>query len=98
MKITLFARRLIESVRGFSRMGAFLEQSRVSSWGLRLLLNPAIERPEKHRRQSNRCRQCQHPAISRLRMVLICSPDLLAHMVPATPDDSTCVVLTGNPR
>ena len=36
-------------------------------------------------------------AISRLRMVDICSPDLLAAMVPATPDDSTWVVDTGNP-
>src|SRR6516164_1820425 len=36
-------------------------------------------------------------AISRLRMVDICRPDLFAHMVPATPDDKTCVVLTGSP-
>ena len=36
-------------------------------------------------------------AISKLRMVDIWSPDLLAHIVPATPDDNTCVVLTGSP-
>ena len=37
-------------------------------------------------------------AASRLRTVFHCRPDLLAHMVPATPDDSTCVVLTGRPN
>ncbi len=36
-------------------------------------------------------------AISKLRIVDICKPDLFAHIVPATPDDSTCVVLTGKP-
>jgi hypothetical protein len=36
-------------------------------------------------------------AISKLRSVAICKPDLFAHMVPATPDDKTWVVLTGNP-
>jgi hypothetical protein len=36
-------------------------------------------------------------AISRLRTVAICSPDLLAAIVPATPEDSTCVVDTGSP-
>ena len=30
-----------------------------------------------------------------LRIVSPWRPDLLAHMVPATPDESTCVVLTG---
>src|SRR5260370_448464 len=37
-------------------------------------------------------------AINRLRTVAHCKPDLFATIVPATPDDSTCVVLTGNPR
>jgi len=36
-------------------------------------------------------------AIARLRMVDICSPDLLAAIVPATPLDNTCVVETGRP-
>src|SRR5262249_54481375 len=37
-------------------------------------------------------------AISRLRMVAIWRPEPLAAMVPATPDDSTCVVETGRPN
>ena len=37
-------------------------------------------------------------AISRLRMVAICRPEPFAAMVPATPDDSTCVVETGRPN
>ena len=37
----------------------------------------------------------QASAISR--NVDICSPLLFAAMVPATPEDSTCVVLTGKP-
>jgi hypothetical protein len=32
-----------------------------------------------------------------LRMVDHCSPLLLANMVPATPEESTWVVLTGKP-
>ena len=36
-------------------------------------------------------------AISRLRTVDICRPDLLAAIVPATPEESTCVVETGSP-
>ena len=34
-------------------------------------------------------------AIIRLRTVAHWRPDLLAHIVPATPDDSTCVMLAG---
>ena len=37
-------------------------------------------------------------AINRLRTVDICNPDRFAAMVPATPDDSTCVVETGKPN
>jgi len=37
-------------------------------------------------------------AASRLRMVAICSPERLAAIVPATPEDSTCVVDTGRPN
>src|SRR5271168_1830174 len=37
-------------------------------------------------------------AIKMLLIVDICSPVLFAAIVPATPDDSTCVVLTGMPR
>ena len=37
-------------------------------------------------------------AMSRLRTVPHCSLDPFAVMVPATPDDSTCVVLTGRPK
>ena len=37
-------------------------------------------------------------AIASERTVLHCSPEWLAAMVPATPEDSTCVVLTGKPR
>src|SRR3982750_4427023 len=37
-------------------------------------------------------------AINRLRMVFICNPPPLATMVPATPDDNTCVVDTGKPN
>ena len=33
-----------------------------------------------------------------LRMVAICRPEPLAAIVPATPDDSTCVVDTGRPN
>ena len=33
-----------------------------------------------------------------LRTVAICSPELLAAMVPATPEESTWVVLTGRPK
>ena len=36
-------------------------------------------------------------AISRLRTVALCRPDRRAAIVPATPDDSTCVVDTGSP-
>ncbi len=36
-------------------------------------------------------------AISRLRTVDHCRPDPLAAIVPATPDDNTCVVETGSP-
>ena len=36
-------------------------------------------------------------AAAMLRMVDHCSPLLLAIMVPATPEESTCVVLTGRP-
>ena len=36
-------------------------------------------------------------AIAKLRIVDHCRPDLFAHIVPATPDERTCVVLTGNP-
>ena len=31
-------------------------------------------------------------------MVAICRPEPLAAIVPATPDDSTCVVETGRPN
>src|SRR3981081_3096704 len=34
-------------------------------------------------------------AITILRIVAICSPEPLAAIAPATPDDSTCVVETG---
>ena len=37
-------------------------------------------------------------ASSRLRTVLICRPDEFAKIVPATPEDKTCVVLTGKPK
>jgi hypothetical protein len=37
-------------------------------------------------------------AISMLRTVDHCRPEPLAAMVPATPDDSTCVVETGKPK
>ncbi len=37
-------------------------------------------------------------ASNRLRRVAICRPDLLAAMEPATPEESTCVVLTGRRR
>src|SRR6202142_1738659 len=37
-------------------------------------------------------------AMSRLRTVAHCRPEWLAAMVPATPDDSTWVVLTGSPK
>ncbi len=33
-----------------------------------------------------------------LRMVFAFTPERFAHIVPATPDESTCVVLTGNPN
>ena len=36
-------------------------------------------------------------AISRLRMVDICRPERFAAIVPATPEESTCVVETGRP-
>ena len=36
-------------------------------------------------------------AIAKLRTVDHCRPDRLAAMVPATPEESTCVVLTGSP-
>jgi len=36
-------------------------------------------------------------AISRLRTVAHCSPEPFAAIVPATPDDNTCVVETGSP-
>src|SRR6187402_3558992 len=36
-------------------------------------------------------------AIARLRTVLICRPDWFATIVPATPEESTCVVDTGKP-
>ena len=36
-------------------------------------------------------------AIARFRTVDIWSPDRFAAIVPATPDDSTCVVDTGSP-
>src|SRR5215469_18858554 len=37
-------------------------------------------------------------AIPKLRTVLHCRPERFAAMVPATPDDSTWVVLTGSPN
>ena len=37
-------------------------------------------------------------AISMLKIVDHCSPELFAAMVPATPEESTWVVLTGQPR
>jgi len=37
-------------------------------------------------------------AISMFLTVDHCSPEPFAAIVPATPDDSTCVVETGNPR
>ena len=36
-------------------------------------------------------------AIRRFRTVAICKPEPFAAMVPATPQDSTCVVETGKP-
>ncbi|SAK54713.1 hypothetical protein AWB78_01410 [Caballeronia calidae] len=36
-------------------------------------------------------------ASARLRTVRHCRPEPFAAIVPATPDDSTCVVLTGRP-
>jgi hypothetical protein len=36
-------------------------------------------------------------AMAMLRIVALCSPDPLAAMVPAIPDESTCVVETGRP-
>ena len=36
-------------------------------------------------------------AMARLRTVDHCRPEWLAAMVPAMPDESTCVVLTGRP-
>jgi len=63
------------------------------------------------RRVQNRCVKSQYSepdsriaagrvstqAISRLRMVDICRPERFAAIVPATPDESTCVVETGRP-
>jgi len=37
-------------------------------------------------------------AIARLRTVDHCNPEWFAAMVPAMPEDSTCVVLTGSPN
>src|SRR5262249_62116279 len=37
-------------------------------------------------------------ASAMLRTVASCSPEPFAAMVPATPDDSTCVVETGRPN
>ncbi|MEH1782598.1 MAG: hypothetical protein V7K67_33685 [Nostoc sp.] len=31
-------------------------------------------------------------------IVFACRPEPLAAIVPATPDDNTCVVLTGSPK
>ena len=36
-------------------------------------------------------------AMSRLRTVDICRPEPLATIVPATPEERICVVLTGRP-
>jgi hypothetical protein len=36
-------------------------------------------------------------ASNKFRTVLHCKPERFASMVPATPEDNTCVVLTGNP-
>ncbi len=37
-------------------------------------------------------------AITRLRIVPNCKPDLLAAMAPATPEERICVVETGKPK
>ena len=37
-------------------------------------------------------------ASNRFRNVSICNPEWFAAMVPATPEESTCVVLTGRPN
>ena len=37
-------------------------------------------------------------AMKMFRKVAIWRPDLFAAMVPATPEDRTCVVLTGSPK
>ena len=37
-------------------------------------------------------------ANARLRTVPICNPEWFAAMVPAMPEDKTCVVLTGKPN
>ncbi len=42
-------------------------------------------------------RRVKTQAMARLRTVLHCKPEWLAAMVPATPEESTCVVLTGSP-
>src|SRR5262245_32199937 len=37
-------------------------------------------------------------ASAMLRIVRICKPDIFAAIVPATPEERACVVLTGNPK
>ena len=55
------------------------------------------EQPEQAAGQQIAAGSVSTHAMSRLRTVDICSPDRFAAIVPATPDDSTCVVDTGSP-
>ena len=51
----------------------------------------------KPRREQHRPGRVRIQARPILRIVVIWMPDLLAHMVPATPEERTWVVLTGRP-
>src|SRR5207248_2858620 len=75
------------------------------SW--KLLAAPCLVAPQpaQRRRAQNRndartieAGKVSTQAIKRLRTVDHCRPEWFAAMVPATPDESTCVVLTGSPR
>jgi hypothetical protein len=52
---------------------------------------------EEHGPQEDAHGQGGTQASSKLRKVAICRPDLFAAIAPATPEESTWVVLTGKP-
>jgi len=79
------------------RRGFHFCRLQIGKLAARFGLKQVYENKVQRSRKRHRRRQVRTQAMAMLRIVANRNPEPFADMVPATPDDSTCVVETGRP-